>query len=58
MCLVVEAHRCSLIGYLRNQLLNNVFSIEYNVQRHELGMLGWGVKSLENVFVWSTLLFF
>ena len=57
MCLV-EARCCSLIGYLRNQLLNNVFSIEYNVQRYELGMLGWGVKSLENVFVWSTLLFF
>ena len=56
MCLV-GAHHCSLIGYL-NPLLNKVFSIKYNVQRHELGMLGWGVKSLENVFVWSTLLFF
>ncbi len=57
MCLV-GAHHCSLISYLYNQLLNNVFSIEYNVQRHELGMLSWGVKRLENVFVWSTLLFF
>ena len=57
MCLI-GAHHCSLNGYLHNQLLNNVFSIEYNIQRHELGMLGWGVKSLENVFVWSTLLFF
>ena len=56
MCLV-RAHHCSLIGYL-NPLLNKVFSIKYNVQRHELGMLGWGVKSLENVFGWSALLFF
>ena len=40
MCLV-GAHHCSLIGYLRNQLLNNMFSIEYNVQRYELEMLGW-----------------
>ncbi len=32
MCLV-GAHYCSLIGYLRNQLLNKVFNIEYDVRR-------------------------
>ncbi len=53
MCLV-RAHHCSLIGYLRNQLLNNVFN---NVVRQsEIGMsvVGWNVGlnfgSLENVF--------
>ena len=32
MCLV-GAHHCSLIGYLRNPLLKNVFNIEYDVRR-------------------------
>ena len=32
MCLVVEAHHCSLNGYL-NPLLNKVFNIEYDLRR-------------------------
>ena len=45
----VEAHCCSLNGYLCNQLLNSMFNIEYNVQRYELGMLGWNFGRIENI---------
>ena len=51
MCLVVEAHRCSLIGYLNPLTMCSILNIVYSAPVKMS-------RSTKRVFDWSAPLFF